>query len=1258
MFTVTCDKCGAGLQLDEARVPPSGMVKKCPTCGQNLTVMPPLGGVGQELDLDFGDAPPTKDVPSPMARGPALAAFDSGGELELESHPDIIDLPAPKGPTSSKSTLAVEPDIPDLLAPVGPTSQRGITDLPAPVGPRPTRGPAAADVPDLLAPVGPTSQRNNNVPDLLAPVGPRPTRGPAAADVPDLLAPVGPTSSRNLNVPDLLAPVGPVPTKNVPDLLTPVGPVPKKNVPDLLQPVGPKPTKGVDLPAPKGFFDDLPQAKPGAGSGPPPDLSLDALDLVPMEPAPAKKPAPDAGAFSGPPPATGMMPSLDLAEPLSIGPPSTTGSVPSLDLGPAPPPPAAPGLSLDALDLVPPGDGGKSGPKGSTLGASDLDLEIPSSSAGAAPPGVVSFGKPTGTIPLVPTTGVQPTVRSGPGAGKGSGMAMLDLAEPAAAKKPMGTTAAEPLKARPAAASATAAVPSKSKRARLIAGALLGVLVLGGGAAFYVKTRMDAAEALAARVKSGLSDARRLLVSDENDHWSKAYDQAKRVLADDGKNAQALGLAAQAQLAWAIDSGQNLDARKKTADKHLNDAVKVAAAGPEVEKARALAQLLDDRAPAAEKALANVQRADPRDPDAPLYLGWAALAARDYPAAKSGFESALKLSKDRVPALYGLGQAQLALGDSAGAKASFDKVLAKRTNHMGAWVGVASMLPKDRVGTREKRFMEIVSSAEAANANPHDVARAWTLAGSEALDARRWDDATFRFKRAEDFDKDNVDAIAGRGLALLAQGNTVEARKLFEDANRRDPKHTRALIGLTRLALAEGKFEIAKDYMGQALEANQNSAEVQMWYGRVLEQTPGPAGVDGAIAAYKRAAELEPDDYEPVVALSLLYLKAGKNDEALATLSHIQKEAEGDAFLANTLGLAYLSANNLDKAESWFRGALAVDGKNVDAHANLGVTLEKKGDLAGALAELETANKIDPTREDVAIQLAMGYERDRRPEVAEKLYLAMIDDKSGKAPTIAARAAAGRFYARRGDLERAGKLGESILGEDPHHPAGLFLRGSGELAAGKVNEAQKDFTEAVAIDPQPQYYEALGRSYEAQNQLDDAIAQYTMAAERDKQYVDPIIDRARVRQTRREWKLSLDDLDAARKLDDRRAEIYFMKAKAFYTLGDKKAAIAPAQEAIARDGKHGEAFFVLGSALYDLNRPGEAVANLKKAIELAPNTNPRPAWFPEAHRTLGYAYRATHSQHEMCTAFRTYLEVAPPTSSGQSDIKQILLACP
>ncbi|MDR7513136.1 MAG: zinc-ribbon domain-containing protein, partial [Armatimonadota bacterium] len=175
MFTITCDKCGTPHTMDESRIPPSGMVMKCPACSGAMTVMP--SRIGEELSLDeFAPAPSmsghaaTTDLglggpqrgPAGrgLATGPALAAFDAAQD-------DGLDLLAPKGPSVSS-------DIVDLPAPKAPASD--IVDLPAPKAPAGARGAGLLDEPDLLAPVGPSATRSD-APDLLAPVGPSPTRG-------------------------------------------------------------------------------------------------------------------------------------------------------------------------------------------------------------------------------------------------------------------------------------------------------------------------------------------------------------------------------------------------------------------------------------------------------------------------------------------------------------------------------------------------------------------------------------------------------------------------------------------------------------------------------------------------------------------------------------------------------------------------------------------------------------------------------------------------------------------------------------------------------------------------------------------------------------------------------------------------------------------------------------------------------------------------------------------------------------------------
>jgi tetratricopeptide (TPR) repeat protein len=272
-----------------------------------------------------------------------------------------------------------------------------------------------------------------------------------------------------------------------------------------------------------------------------------------------------------------------------------------------------------------------------------------------------------------------------------------------------------------------------------------------------------------------------------------------------------------------------------------------------------------------------------------------------------------------------------------------------------------------------------------------------------------------------------------------------------------------------------------------------------------------------------------------------------------------------------------------------------------------------------------------------------------------RLYTLLIDESGGKRPSVAARAATGRYYARRGDVTQASKWGKAISDEDPRHPAGLFLRGVAELEAGNLSEAQKLIGEAVALDPQAQYYEALGRAFEGDGVLDDAAEHYGAAIARDSLYVEPLVGRARVLQAQRQWKKAVPDLEAARALEPERAVVHLMLGHSLFELGQKKEAVAPLQEAIKRDPKYGEAHYRLGLAFYDLERVSDAASSFQRAIALAPVG---ATWIPDATLKLAYSLKPLGRKKEACDAFRLYLDIAPELAVGRRDAKNELVGCP
>src|SRR3954468_11462404 len=128
MFKVECPGCKAPYQVDERRIPSSGLKMRCPKCGTSFKVDPPgdarrtgpspvLGGV-----LGLGDsAPPPAVAPPDPHKGtmlgvaPARSAAMKGTMLGV-APAGAIGLPAPQ-PATPQPPVAPPPPSPGAAPP-------------------------------------------------------------------------------------------------------------------------------------------------------------------------------------------------------------------------------------------------------------------------------------------------------------------------------------------------------------------------------------------------------------------------------------------------------------------------------------------------------------------------------------------------------------------------------------------------------------------------------------------------------------------------------------------------------------------------------------------------------------------------------------------------------------------------------------------------------------------------------------------------------------------------------------------------------------------------------------------------------------------------------------------------------------------------------------------------------------------------------------------------------------------------------------
>src|SRR5262249_22072973 len=116
--------------------------------------------------------------------------------------------------------------------------------------------------------------------------------------------------------------------------------------------------------------------------------------------------------------------------------------------------------------------------------------------------------------------------------------------------------------------------------------------------------------------------------------------------------------------------------------------------------------------------------------------------------------------------------------------------------------------------------------------------------------------------------------------------------------------------------------------------------------------------LDEAVAAYRKAVELDPKRALAHKNLGAALARQGKRDEAVA---EYRKAIELDpkyAHAHNDLGAALAGQGKLDEAVAEYRKAIVLKPNLAEAHCNLGRALTQQGEFRQALEELRRGHEL------------------------------------------------------------------------------------------------------------------------------------------------------------------------------------------------------------------------------------------------------------------------------------------------------------
>ena len=158
-------------------------------------------------------------------------------------------------------------------------------------------------------------------------------------------------------------------------------------------------------------------------------------------------------------------------------------------------------------------------------------------------------------------------------------------------------------------------------------------------------------------------------------------------------------------------------------------------------------------------------------------------------------------------------------------------------------------------------------------------------------------------------------------------------------------------------------------------------------YRRAIELEPDNAGAyrnvgtslgeqgqwEEAAVAYERAIELDPEFGEAYGDLVAVYLNLERLSDAVAAGERAIELSPDYAGAHNNLGVAYREQGRTDEATAQWQEAIELDPDNVNPRVHLGRSYGMQGRLDEAIVQLQEAIRIDPDYANAHFNLGMVY---------------------------------------------------------------------------------------------------------------------------------------------------------------------------------------------------------------------------------------------------------------------------------------------
>ena len=485
----------------------------------------------------------------------------------------------------------------------------------------------------------------------------------------------------------------------------------------------------------------------------------------------------------------------------------------------------------------------------------------------------------------------------------------------------------------------------------------------------------------------------------------------------------------------------------------------------------------------------------------------------------------------------------------------------------------------------------------------------------------RFDEAFESFQMVLGINPNWVYGHYGLGTVYLERGELNAARAALERAIRRSDKFAPAYFKLGQVLASEKRFEEALKTYADAAKYQAYTAEVMYDLGMIFEQKGKP---DGAIDLYRRAIAIDSDYAKVHVRLGDIYYINSQYDSAI---EHYKRAFDADPtikdYFINQLAPYHAGQMGIDAAKSLLDRAVALDPADPRGYFYYARVEVDAGNLSEAIRYYEkTVELIEADTTQLKAELPAGDFLDA--------YVSL-----------------GNLYYQHGNGNKAATVYRRTIELAPERKQHFFDQGKAAYDAGQFAQAIEPLNKFLLI--YPEHVEAayiLGRSYEAREDLDNALQRYGQAIQLEPHYKDVLMRTAEIYQKRNDPESALGLLRKLIGIEPTNVEAHYFSGLSHLQLNRPDDALAAFLEAARLDPNHVDAHYQ-AAVLY------EQKGDIDRAVNRFEETIVLDASKVDAFLRVGTIYLQQGEKDNVVRVYEKGLAIEPNHPQAQYDLGAI-----